>query len=547
MSSTEIPDHDTFWGDTNDVMKIQTRAYAHRVSEALNGGFLLRQYWHPWRQDIPYKIRCTIKVHEFMGDHHGIKVFDDPKEMLLYYENSSKNEEPKQTNRRLFIVEDLHPRLMEILGVLLDIPPEFFLAHCEEFPSLSVSNPSGTALGSSSYWKVPVPRRYDLPRSCCQPPPDGQYYAKLGNFNRGETPLGKGIQWVGLTSVVSYWGKPYGKDSWTSVVLIDPHRCKLESKWAPTISLDLVDCNGLRDITREFRLGSSFDKIVQSHKQRIYDATVDAYDNHKVNTTKDPFSSTIFVRNIVRSIWEEFVYRQITDVHDVQINDEQNQYKKRGSKSSRDYHDAPSYEKYHGLMVKRQKIREKKRDLQNIMWNFQCKIRPEGRKDGSESATPEEKENEVMAQREHQAWAFLEERLEAAETTLGNHLEMFAQRSALVQAEAANRMARSSGQLTKIATVIVPCSFVASIFSMGGKFEAGESLFFVYWTISVPMTLVLLAWVLAKDEDSIDFFKQTLSPFLRKRDQTQGGNGTRRRWGWFKAGSREKGHESGTP
>lgn len=103
-----------------------------------------------------------------------------------------------------------------------------------------------------------------------------------------------------------------------AVVLIDPHRCKLESKWAPTISLDLVDCNGLRDITREFRLGSSFDKIVQSHKQRIYDATVDAYDNHKVNTTKDPFSSTIFVRNIVRSIWEEFVYRQITDVHDVQ-------------------------------------------------------------------------------------------------------------------------------------------------------------------------------------------------------------------------------------
>ncbi|KAF5233689.1 hypothetical protein FAUST_7940 [Fusarium austroamericanum] len=334
--------------------------------------------------------------------------------MLLYYENSSKNEEPKQTNRRLFIVEDLHPRLMEILGVLLDIPPEFFLAHCEEFPNLSVSNPSGTALGSSSYWKVPVPRRYDLPRSCCQPPPDGQYYAKLGNFNRGETPLGKGIQWVGLTSIVSYWGKPYGKDSWT------------------------------------------------------------------FNTTKDPFSSTIFVRNIVRSIWGEFVYRQTTDVHDVQINDEQNQYKKRGSKSSRDYHDAPSYEKYHGLMVKRQKIREKKRDLQNIMWNFQCKIRPEGRKDGSESATPEEKENEVMAQREHQAWAFLEERLEAAETTLGNHLEMFAQRSALVQAEAANRMARSSGQLTKIATVIVPCSFVASIFSMGGKFEAGESLFFVY-------------------------------------------------------------------
>ncbi|CAN8103214.1 unnamed protein product [Discula destructiva] len=66
----------------------------------------------------------------------------------------------------------------------------------------------------------------------------------------------------------------------------------------------------------------------------------------------------------------------------------------------------------------------------------------------------------------------------------------------LKQTEAGNRMARSSGQLTKIATVIVPCSFVASIFSMGDEFAAGKSLFYVYWVISMPTTAVLLFWVL---------------------------------------------------
>jgi hypothetical protein len=339
-----------------------------------------------------------------------------------------------------------------------------------------------------------------------------------------------------------------------AVVLIDPHRCRLESTLDSSVKHDLADCSSLRDVTREFRLGSSFNNMLQPQKQRIFDTAAEAYDNYSVTTTNDPFSATIFIRNIVRSIWNEFVTREAINVHDLQFNDEQEQSKKRRLESSRDYHDAPSYKKYHDLMVMRQDIREKKRDLQNIMWSFQCRTE-------KEDPTWEDENNsdlvvdDRMTQDEHESWAILEERLEVVETSLGNHLEMFAQRSALVQAEAANRMARSSGQLTKIATVIVPCSFVASIFSMGGKFEAGESLFFVYWTISVPITLVLLAWVLSKDEDSINFFKRTLSPVLRKRggqtnagvQETEGKNGIRRRWGLSKGGAREEGLELRTP
>jgi Mg2+ and Co2+ transporter CorA len=100
---------------------------------------------------------------------------------------------------------------------------------------------------------------------------------------------------------------------------------------------------------------------------------------------------------------------------------------------------------------------------------------------------------------EYESWTVLEELLEASDKTLGDHMAMFAQRSALLQADAADRQARSSGQLTKIATFIVPCTFVASISSMNGEFAAGERFFYVYWVVSIPITVLLLIWVMVND------------------------------------------------
>ncbi|CVL02714.1 uncharacterized protein FMAN_00213 [Fusarium mangiferae] len=547
MSVPGIPDHDAFWGDTNDQMKEKTKAYAESAIKAMERQFLLEQYWHPWRQDTACEIKFNIRIFELMGDHcdlpNGPTPIDNPRDLLMYWESAPKHESPQKTNRRVIIIEDLHPRLVELLGVLLDIPPEFFLAHCEEFVSLSVSDASGAPQGSSAYWKVPVPRRYDVPHRCNQPLLKGRYYAKLGNFNRGAMTLTQNTRSIDLPSFVSYWGKPYGNDSWTSVILVDPHECRLDyaERMSPS-SVILADPSYLRDITREFRLGSSFDKMIRQYQQRIFDTVVEAYEKHEFEISEDPFSATIFARNTVRSIWEEFVIREAINVHDIQFDDQQQQSKYASllGSTSRNSRNVPSYEKYQELMEIRQSIREKKRDLQNIMWSFQCR-------------TEQEEDSDSMAQGEHESWAILEEKLEAAESTLGDHLEMFAQRSALVQAEAANRMARSSGQLTKIATIIVPCSFVASIFSMGGNFAAGEPLFFVYWTISVPITLILLAWVFSNDEDAIDFFNgRILHPVLEmfgKADNSsqeiQRSSNGEEKGNWFKQRHREQRLEEG--
>ncbi|KAI1463156.1 uncharacterized protein F4812DRAFT_464008 [Daldinia caldariorum] len=151
-------------------------------------------------------------------------------------------------------------------------------------------------------------------------------------------------------------------------------------------------------------------------------------------------------------------------------------------------------------MEERQLIQEEKNLVNAIMWEFRCRdtIPPPRHSDDPEDIDEQERIRDSLEQ-ERKSWAMIYEELARAESTIVEHMEMWSLRATLEQTAAANRLARTSGQLTKIATIIVPCSFVASIFSMGGSFAAGEEYFFVYWTISIPVTVALLAWVLYRD------------------------------------------------
>jgi hypothetical protein len=149
-------------------------------------------------------------------------------------------------------------------------------------------------------------------------------------------------------------------------------------------------------------------------------------------------------------------------------------------------------------MFQRQRLREKKAKLRHIMWSFQCR-----------------QPTHIRGIMEHESWTVLEELLKASDTTLGDHMAMFAQRSALLQADAVDRQARSSGQLTKIATFIVPCTFVASILSMNGEFAAGERFFYVYWVVSIPITILLLIWVMVNDPDRDRYLRNILLWLIR--------------------------------
>jgi Mg2+ and Co2+ transporter CorA len=55
--------------------------------------------------------------------------------------------------------------------------------------------------------------------------------------------------------------------------------------------------------------------------------------------------------------------------------------------------------------------------------------------------------------------------------------------------------ARLVSRLTVLAVIFIPLSFSASILSMGGDFSPGESRFWVYFAVSIPMLLLILGFV----------------------------------------------------
>ncbi|OTB02793.1 hypothetical protein M426DRAFT_191755 [Hypoxylon sp. CI-4A] len=470
-------------------MREKTRAYKDWALAIINNpdnplfGSDIR---HPW-QEYGFDIDSKVNIFEPQGDHRGeVNIqFDDAKDMLMHWENTPKDGTAENINRRIILVQDMHPRIVELLGVVLDIPPHFFLAHCDSFVDLSIIDETYAKQNSSTYWRVEVPRWRHIPDDV----PNGDYFVEAGNFSRLELRKSTPATYSRLHSLVSYWGKSYKPNSWTVVILMDPYKTYLRSK--PTddsdisIRYELSDISFHRDFLHEV-INTGIGSITcQSSQRSTFDAAVSAYSSgqsNKLTLTDDPFMGTTFVRNIIRSAWEDFVIRREREMHDLIFEDQMEHDtsdvgKEQSSLSPRDINILDSYQ---DLMEKRQTIQEHKNTVNSIMWKFRCKAPRDNSDEG-------------------RAWSMIYEELLKIESAITDHMDMWSQRATLEQTAAANRLARTSGQLTKIATIIVPCSFVASIFSMNGQFAAGEEYFFVYWAISIPVTLTLLTWVLYGD------------------------------------------------
>lgn len=218
--------------------------------------------------------------------------------------------------------------------------------------------------------------------------------------------------------------------------------------------------------------------------------------------TNDSFSATTLSRRLIHAAWAEFLYRRDTNVRDDVLDDEiaHRMYHGDVAINALEGVDRRTVQKYHQLIEVRNEVKLYKSNLNNLMWSFQARYPASGKED-----------------EDQRSWDRLEETLTVLEGVIAEHMEMFAQRATMEESFAAKRQARSAGQLTIIATVAVPCTFVASVFSMGGKFAAGESLFGVYWAISIPATVVLLAWVLFATSPKLQQLKYQLTSWRRWR------------------------------
>lgn len=196
----------------NEDMKERTKAYAKRAAVVANNLDISRI--HPWAGN-PRRSSWRLRIFDLEGGCHNLSCdndFDKVRDLLLSWERTRKGGAlgERRRSRYVMLLEDLSPRVAELLGVLLEIPPDFFLSHCEGGNELSIVDKQMFKKGSSKYWKVAVPQVRGVPRG----PKRGSYRLLSGSMDRCTLEMNYRVTRVSFNNYVSYWANSYGDGSW---------------------------------------------------------------------------------------------------------------------------------------------------------------------------------------------------------------------------------------------------------------------------------------------------------------------------------------------
>ncbi|KAF4945070.1 hypothetical protein FGADI_12227 [Fusarium gaditjirri] len=488
------------------------------------------EHLHPW-QDRDHDWESQLRIFHF---HDGnvrtesprLDRRNDPQQLWLDMEQALEKRPSENPPRSLILMEGMDARIAEVLSVKLDIPHEFWTAHYFTETQLRLLNPSGFDYTDFTYWKIKAPSELSI---IWNEMPDSFGDWCFTSFN-GSCPrtrryfLDSEMTSVETMLCISFWGKDT-RDGWVAFVLMDgPDGCLLrEDDPNPTIPSPY----GLRKIDESLVIlpksnsyvisesKSSINRLVYPHQLSLWDVAVQAYENEKIITTDDPFSATIIIRNFVFWKWEDRISERWDLTQTIWTSSLVESQKALDTKSpklliERSRMIAAEYQK---LRYSRQSLQEAAVMVRRIYEAFRCD-------DPHYLASQTIEGLKIQVSQESRRWTRLQDHMKVLDELISGNMTMYAQRAAMdesfatriqaydsytqtkaanEQAAAANRTARSSGQLAKIATVAVPCTVAASILSMNGDFAAGERLFYVYWCVAMPLTIALLGWVVQKD------------------------------------------------
>jgi hypothetical protein len=88
-------------------------------------------------------------------------------------------------------------------------------------------------------------------------------------------------------------------------------------------------------------------------------------------------------------------------------------------------------------------------------------------------------------------WRFAEARILSYQRTVESTTEVYSHAAEGEGMRSANAQSNSVARLTGLATVFVPLSLIAAIFSIGGDYAVGGARFWVYFVVSVPVGLII--------------------------------------------------------
>lgn len=164
---------------------------------------------HPWMEEIDPAWR--FQLFEFGGDKYHPET-NSARDNLMDWTSTPTN---GKSTRRIIILENVDPRIAELLGIRLEIPPEFFLAHCDEFSNIFVVD-SACATNVNSYWRVQVPQARSIPKDFDRSP--DIWYMESGNYDRKSVVVSQNTKTLFFYSQVSCWISKHDQYSWTGSV-----------------------------------------------------------------------------------------------------------------------------------------------------------------------------------------------------------------------------------------------------------------------------------------------------------------------------------------
>lgn len=99
--------------------------------------------------------------------------------------------------------------------------------------------------------------------------------------------------------------------------------------------------------------------------------------------------------------------------------------------------------------------------------------------------------NTIIDDEETEHWEELSKSIASLNEKITQLITGYSQEASIRETRTSNYQARSVGRLASLATVLVPFSVTAAIFSMGGDFSAGQQLFWVFWVVAIPIAIIL--------------------------------------------------------
>ncbi|KAF4945185.1 hypothetical protein FSARC_14488 [Fusarium sarcochroum] len=395
------------------------------------------------------------------GAKPSARTFSKSRELRRYIDESTLPSSPGEPAcRRAFVLEGLPKAFIEVLGSSLCVPPSFFSehwAHPGQFMSISMAHPPRQYNGGSRF-------SFYFPRL---------HWVKIGEGSSNQ----RDLMYIMPSSInmllarVNLFGEfrgPFRSDEKLScwiLLLVDP---PLKTSVIGVVSSQHQQVEALAVDYQSFEDGDlqsiskgaagqdgswylpipAADDKQKPQMKSMFDDIINLYPFRQNQSISNPMTITDICRQLVLSAWTARLRFM-----EVEIIRKQSQMSIAPSMFATSYH-----------------------DWLDASWTRPWKSRDFG---GLMDQIAEAWESE--------AWETLRDTLQTLKKKVNIMSEAYMQAASVRESIAANKQAQHVGYLTSLATLFVPMSFIAAVFSMGGDYAAGQKSFHVFWAISVPV------------------------------------------------------------